>query len=218
MHRKLVFLILLIVLLVGCNKGLAPTEIVALPSSDLEFAIEPHGGNPAGEWIPQDENPLQAELVDPGQLGGLVDTLILQSYVKGKLILSEDHRFEIDIELGITPTVKIGTLVIPIPTFADTLVETGEYEQPWSNVLILPLQPKTFKIDTLGFTVAHDSLTLVTLASSFPFPGIDDIQYYLIFRFQRSKLLGAVHYLEDAVSDPWRKSNFGGDHVPEKKL
>lgn len=218
MHHRLLQPLLVMVMLIGCNKGLTPTEVVELPNSDLEFAIEPLGGDPTGEWIPQAENPLQANLVDPSQLSGLVDTLILQSSITGKLVLENDKSFEFKAEIGITPTIKVGTLVIPMPTFADTLDEAGEYQQPWSNAIVLPLQPKTFKIDTLGFTVSQDSLTLITLASSFPFPGFDYIQYYLIFRFQRSGPIAVVRYPDEAVPYPSRKRNFGGDHVPDDRI
>jgi len=105
-----------------------------------------------------------------------------------------------------------------MPTFADTLDEIGEYQQPWSSVIIVPIQPKTFKIDTLGLTVSQDSLTLVTRASSFPFPGFDYIKYYLIFRFQRSRPLTVVRNPDKADPYLWRTRNFGGDHVPDDRI
>ena len=98
----------------------------------------------------------------------------------------------------------------PKDTFTDTLDDSGIYEQYWSNVIVMPLHPKTLKIDTLGFTVNQDSLTLVTLPGKFSFPGFGTVEYYLIFRFQRINPLAITFNQNNAIRAYLRRSNFGG--------
>ena len=108
-QKRLLFLgwLIMSLLLLSCNKGLSPTEVKELARSDLEFALDILGGEPAGYWVPQEQNSLEAHLVDPSKYEGLIDSLILQSAMSGNLILDTDFSFEFKAQIEITPIVKI---------------------------------------------------------------------------------------------------------------
>ena len=185
MRRVIFSLFVLFVLLVNCNKGISPTEVENFPHSDLTFPIEIIGGDLSGNWLPQVDNPLEACLVDPDQLEGLVDSLILETSLSGSLSFNSDQTFTFySFVIEITPTIITGPMTIPMPPFVEVLDTTAVYEQPWSNAIIMPLETQIFKIDTVGYSVNQDSLTLVTLPTGFPM--FSTMEYYLIFRLIKS--------------------------------
>jgi len=186
MLKFLIFFLVVIAISMSCNKGLAPTEVKELPASELQFASQVTGGDLTGEWVPRQENALEARLVDPSQLKGLVDTLYLETQLSGSIEFRSDYSFDIDLIIQIEPIIKVGNMTLTIPPFTDSLKESGTYEQNWSNMIVLPLQRGLFKVDTLGYTANNDTLFMVTLPTTFPFPGFDYIQYYLIFHFERA--------------------------------
>lgn len=165
----------------SCNKGAAPTETKQIPVTELNFAREISGGELTGTWVPRAEQSLEANLADPSQIEGMVDSLGLAAAVTGSVKFYADKSFDWNTIIQVTPKVKIGDMVIPISPFADTLNESGVYQQPWDEAIVLPLHPKTFKIDTVGYTASQDSLMMITLSGAFPYPGFDFVKYYLVF-------------------------------------
>ncbi len=167
------------ILVTNCNKGAAPTEVKQKPISELGFARQVSGGNLSGTWRPRTVNPLEACLADPSQIAGMVDSLGLAATLDGHVTFNADKSFEWNTTIAIAPTIKLGDMVMPMPAFADTLNESGSFQQPWEEAIVVPLHPKTFKIDTLGYTASSDTLMLVTLPA--PFPGFSFVKYYLVF-------------------------------------
>lgn len=183
MRNYLILLGCLLPILTSCNKGATPTENEQLPAAELNFAREVSGGELTGTWVPRAENSLEANLADPSQIAGLVDSLGLAASVTGSVKFNADKSFEWSTIVQVTPTIKMGGMVIPMSPFADTLNESGVYQQPWDEAIVLPLHPKTFKIDTVGYTAGQDSLMMITLSGGFPYPGFDFVKYYLVFHF-----------------------------------
>ncbi len=181
MRAFLVMSLCLSLFVANCNKGVAPTETKQLPETELTFARDVAGGELTGTWVPRPTNSLEANLADPSQIAGMVDSLGLAASVTGSVKFNADKSFECNTIIQVTPKIKIGSLVVPMSPFADTLRESGVYQQPWKEVIILPLHPTIFKIDTVGYTASQDSLTMVTLATAFP--GFNFVKYYLVFHF-----------------------------------
>ena len=183
MRTYLILLACLSILIANCNKGAAPTETKQLPAAELNFAREVSSGELTGTWVPQAEKSLEANLADPSQIAGMVDSLGLAASVAGSVKFNADKSFAWNTIIQVTPTIKMGGMVIPMSPFADTLNESGVYQQPWDEAIVLPLHPTTFKIDTVGYTASTDSLMMVTLSGAFPYPGFNFVKYYLIFHF-----------------------------------
>ena len=181
MRTYLILLACLSILIANCNKGAAPTETKQLPAAELNFAREVSGGELTGTWVPRAVNSLEANLADPSQIAGMVDSLGLAASVAGSVKFNADRSFAWNTIIQVTPTIKMGSMVIPMPPSADTLNESGVYQQPWEEAIVMPLHPTTFKIDTLGYTASTDSLMMVTLSA--PFPGFNFVKYYLVFHF-----------------------------------
>lgn len=169
------------ILVFNCNKGAAPTEVKQKSVTELGFARKIAGGDPSGTWQPRAVIPLEACLADPSQIAGMVDSLGLAAAVTGNVTFKSDKSFQWNTIISITPTIKIGNMIMPMTPFADTLNEAGFYQQPWEEAIVVPLHPKTFKIDTLGYTASSDTLMLITLPA--PFPGFSFVKYYLVFHF-----------------------------------
>ena len=173
----------------ACNKGLHPVEPPSTPALDLSFPIEVYGGNPCGVWVPALQNPLEVHLVNPDQFGNVRFELLSQ--VSGQFVFDERDTFKIQSTIKITPQVYIWGNPVKFPPFEDTFNDSGLYEQPQGNVLILPLKNHTFQLDTLGYTVAGDSLILINLPHAFDYMGMK-IEYYMIFHLVRSSSSGLV--------------------------
>ncbi|MDZ7332621.1 MAG: hypothetical protein ONB13_01425 [candidate division KSB1 bacterium] len=169
------------ILVFNCNKGAAPTEVKQKSVTELGFARQISGGDLSGTWRPREVVPLEACLADPSQIAGMVDSLGLAAAVTGSVTFKSDKSFQWNTIISIIPTIKLGNTIMTMPAFADTLSESGAYQQPWEEAIVVPLHPKTFKIDTLGFTASSDTLMLVTLPA--PFPGFGFVKYYLVFHF-----------------------------------
>ena len=185
-----VFVMLAVVL--ACNKGLHPVEPPSTPALDLSFPIEVYGGNPCGVWVPALQNPLEVHLVNPDQFGNVRFELLSQ--VSGQFVFDERDTFKIQGTIKITPQVYIGGVPVKFPSFEveDTFNDSGLYEQPQGNVLILPLKDHTFQLDTLGYTAAGDSLILVNLPHAFYYKREMKVEYYMIFHLVRSSSSGLV--------------------------
>ncbi len=181
MRSYFIVLVFVSLVAVSCNKGAAPTEVKQKPIAELGFMRQVSGGELSGTWQPRAMASLEACLADPSQIAGMVDSLGLAATVTGSVKFNPDKSFQWNTIIQITPTIKIGSMVMPMAPFADTLNEAGTYLQPWDEAIVVPLHPKTFKIDTLGFTASADSLMLVTLPG--PFPGFSFVKYYLVFHF-----------------------------------
>ncbi len=181
MRSYWVMLLCLSLLTINCNKGAAPTEVKPKPISELGFARQVSGGELSGNWQPRSITPVEACLADPSQIAGMVDSLGLAASLTGNVQFNPDKSFQWNTIIQITPTIKLSGVIMPLPPFADTLNESGSYQQPWEQAIVVPLHPKTFKIDTLGYTASSDSLMMVTLPA--PFPGFSFVEYYLVFHF-----------------------------------
>lgn len=179
MRSFIVVMLCYSILIMNCNEGAAPTEVKQKPISELGFARQISGGNLIGTWRPRAINPLEACLADPSQIAGMVDSLGLDATFSGQVTFKADKSFEWNTTISIAPTIKFGATIMPMQPFADTLNESGSFQQPWEEAIVVPLHPKTFKIDTLGYTASSDTLMLVTLPA--PFPGFGFVKYYLVF-------------------------------------
>ena len=174
----------------ACNKGLHPVEPPSTPALDLSFPIEVYGGNPCGVWVPALQNPLEVHLVNPDQFENVRFELL--SEVSGQFVFDERDTFKIQSTIKITPQVYFGEVPVKFPPFEDTFNDSGLYEQPQGNVLILPLKDHTFQLDTLGYTAAGDSLILVNLPHTFDYKTGMKVEYYMIFHLVRSSSSGLV--------------------------
>lgn len=182
--KKLHILLLLPLIFAYCNKGLSPTGIKSLPESEINFPIEVLGGNLMGAWQPIDDQALEAGLVNPEALSGMVDSLVLNSLLNGSVIFEQGNKMTFDsLLIQIYPDVYVGGVKIPISPFVEFIDTTITYEQPWKNVIIAPVKTMMLKIDTLGYTANEDSLELITKPSGFP--GFEFAEYYLHFKFKR---------------------------------
>ncbi len=169
-----------------CNKGLTPTGIEPLPKSNMSFPVEVTGGELLGKWEPIDQNSLEAALVNPEALSGFVDSLVLNSHLSGSLIVEAENKMTFDsLFIQIYPDVYVAGAKIPVSPFIEFIDTTLTYEQPWANVIVAPVKTTFLKIDTLGYSVTMDSLTVVTKPT--PFPGFDFVEYYLLFRFVKKE-------------------------------
>lgn len=167
-----------------CNKGLSPTGSEPLPKSNINFPIEVVGGELMGKWEPIDQNPLEAALVNPEALTGLVDSLVLNSHLSGNLIVEAENKLTFDsLFIQINPDVYVAGAKIPVSPFVEFIDTVLTYEQPWANVIVAPVKTTFLKIDTLGYSATADSLTMVTKPVGFP--GFDFAEYYLLFRFRK---------------------------------
>jgi len=182
----------MLAVVLACNKGLHPVEPPSTPALDLSFPIEVYGGNPCGVWVPALQNPLEVHLVNPDQFGNVRFELLSQ--VSGQFVFDERDTFKIQGTIKITPQVYIGGVPVKFPSFEveDTFNDSGLYEQPQGNVLILPLKDHTFQLDTLGYTAAGDSLILVNLPHAFYYKREMKVEYYMIFHLVRSSSSGLV--------------------------
>lgn len=188
MRRIFVFgLFVMGAMVLACNKGLHPLEPPPAPATNLSFPVEVYGGDPCGVWVPASQNPLEVRLVDPDQFKDVKFELL--SEVSGQFVFAEQDTFKIQSTIRITPQVYFGGVPVKLPSFEDTFNDSGVYQQPQENVLILPLENHTFQLDTLGYTVAVDSLTLVNLPHAFDYAGME-IEYYMIFHLVRSSSSG----------------------------
>ncbi|NOZ60405.1 MAG: hypothetical protein GXO74_01860 [Calditrichaeota bacterium] len=182
MKKLDILLVFMVAGIVFCNRGLTPTGTEPLPQSDLPFPVEVSGGEMTGHWIPASENPLEAALVNPEALTGMVDSLILHSRLSGSLTVEPEMEMVFDsLLIQIYPDVYFGGMKIPVSPFIEFVDTTITYQQPWSNVVVVPIKTTFLKIDTLGYSATGDSLTLVTKPVGFP--GFEFAEYYLLFRF-----------------------------------
>lgn len=171
----------------SCNKGISPLEGIEKPSSLFQFPVTVHGGDPTGSWVPAPGgNALEFRLADPSQIQGLVDTLMLKTSFLGRLMIQPDTTFVLQAVMRVKPVPVVGGVTLDISEIGDTLMEVGRYERPAPGVLILHYPVKTFHLDTLGFTAGDDSLMLVTKTATFPYPGFETIQYYIVMHLRRS--------------------------------
>jgi len=181
-------ILLLALIATSCNKGISPLEGLEKPPSQFQFPIEVAGGDPTGIWVPAPgSDALEFRLVDPSQIQGLVDTLILKTTFLARLTIRPDTTFVLQALLVVKPIPVVGGITLNINEFGDTLAVTGRYERPAPHVLILHYPVKTFPLDTLGFSASGDTLMLVTKPATFPYPGFENIQYFMVLHMRRSK-------------------------------
>jgi|Deesub1362B_J571_1020462.scaffolds.fasta_scaffold06818_3 hypothetical protein len=194
-----------VLLLSSCNGGVAPLEQES-ESFHFEFPVPVHGGDPTGVWVPIPRNALEFRLADPEQIAGMVDTLILRTWLLCQITINPDSTFGFQALLRVKPVPIISGIALNIAEISDTVLAHGHYRRPAPYVLIFPLETETFPLDTLGFSAGDDTLTLVTQVATFPYPGFDSVEYYMILRLRRARngRIAAVR-TEQTLALPGRK-------------
>jgi hypothetical protein len=150
--------------------GLILVLVISAGSARAQMLDEkpvPKGGDPVGAWEAE-ETPLSVYAAKE-----ILDAFSpeFSGSVSGQLSLASTGAYEAD--YAVTARVKIASLLLAVDTsFVQTLQETGTYEIDGADLILTPAGalPGTAVSDTVGFTVAGDSLHLV---QKVPLGGFD---------------------------------------------
>lgn len=182
----------------GCEKGLSPTRYEPV-SPAVHFPLRPLGGDFVGQWVLAKDRPFRVGFVDSSQIRALVDSLVLETQLRGTFQFDPYGNYRIDATLSITPKVYIGFFRQPLvlPPVPDTLRGEGTYHNYESNCMLVldGLTTRAFSLDTLGYTVRFRPdgcrvLELISVPNTFPYPGFEWIQFYFVFRLEEKKSSG----------------------------
>ncbi|MFH1942345.1 MAG: hypothetical protein ABIL68_09595 [bacterium] len=178
MHRLAIFYSF-IFLITACNKGLTPPE---QPLFTNGFPIQPQGGNPVGDWIPDPVNPVTLTILDESQIPAVVDSLIIDTELDGAFSFSVAGVCSVQALLTLKPSVYL--LGTPIPftiTINDTISGKGPFRVAEDIILVLPVRSTHFNFDTLGFTASQNRIDLISLPNIFDYEGIIQIPVFFVF-------------------------------------
>ena len=137
---------------------LASVAIVLSPAADVsggmldEIPI-PLGGDPTGIW---EADSLEIDVYATPTLRAAVSDLVLSGSVDGQISLESQntYRFEYVVDVDVSLTFLGGPLAVSLK---DTVSEAGQFSVS-ENELILT---RSGIVDTLGFTVSGDTLSLI---------------------------------------------------------
>jgi hypothetical protein len=166
-------------LMTACNNGLTPPE---QPPFTNDFPIQPQGGNPVGDWIPDPVNPVTVTILGDPQILALVDSLIIHTELNGIFSFSVAGICSVQALLTLTPLAYIPGAQDPFSiTIDDTISGTGAYQVIEDKILQLPIKSTHFKLDTLGFTATQNRIDLISLPNIFRYEGNIQIPIFFVF-------------------------------------
>lgn len=141
----------LIVLLVWVAMVLSLAADVS--GSMLDEIPIPEGGDPTGIW---EADSLEIDVYATPTLRAAVSDLVLSGFVDGQISLESQntYRFEYVVDVDVSLTFLGGPLAVSLK---DTVSDAGPFSVS-ENDLILTLSGL---VDTLGFTVSGDTLSLI---------------------------------------------------------
>ncbi len=141
----------LFVLLVLVVIAMSPAADVSGGMLD-EFPI-PAGGDPLGIW---EADSLEIDVYTTPTLRAAVSDLVLSGFVGGQISLNapSSYRFEYVVDVNVALTFLGGPLAVSLK---DTVSDAGQFSVS-ENELILT---RSGIVDTLGFTVSGDTLSLI---------------------------------------------------------
>ena len=184
MMRKLILLIALTLVVASCDKGLFPPEVQP-PSS--QFPIVPLGINPVGEWVPQEQTPVDIVILDDSQIPAVVDSLDFQVALEGSFEFKNDGDCNVEALMTIDAQVYLQGSPTPLQfVFPDSITGEGPYYIIDDTILETPIQSTLFNLGVLGFTASAETLQLISLPNVFSYLGIIEIPIYFIFHLVKN--------------------------------
>ena len=183
MMRKIILLIVTALVLVSCDKGLSPPEILPLSH---QFPLEPLGVNPIGNWSPRERNPVDLTILDDSQIPDVLDSMRFEITLDGNFEFKNDGDCSVAALMTIDARVYLQEAQTPLQfTFPDSITGEGPYYILDDTILQTPIQSTMFQLDTLGFTSSTYTLDLISLPNVFSYLGIIDILVYFVFHLEK---------------------------------
>jgi hypothetical protein len=175
------FLFLLLLLLFGCDKGLAPPPG---QGGGYYFPKQPDGGNPMGTWIPDSTDAIEVHFL--AQVPA--DSVLFETAFEGVFKFEQTFVCSIYTALSFKPLIYNGGDLLPLDiNVADTVQGQGLFEIVDEKILLLPVRYKIFNLSALGFNAATQRLDLITQALEYEYQGFYKLNYYLILHLIRDE-------------------------------
>jgi len=174
-------LFLIVALLVGCDKGLAPPPG---QGSGYFFPRQPEGGNPMGYWTPDSVDAVEVHFL--AQVPA--DSVHFETAFQGVFAFEQTFTCSIYTELSFRPIIFNSGDTLPLDiNVADTVTGQGAFEIVNDKILILPLQSQIFNLSILGFNASTGTLDLITQALEYTYQGFYTLDYFLILHLIREE-------------------------------
>ena len=174
-------LLLLIVLVFGCDKGLAPPPG---QGGGYFFPRQPEGGNPMGIWVPDSTDAVEVHFL--AQVPA--DSVHFETAFEGVFQFEQTFVCSIYTALSFKPIIFNGGDTLPLDiNVADTVKGQGLFEIVDEKILILPVRARIFNLSVLGFNAGTETLELITQALEYEYQGFYKLEYYMILHLIREE-------------------------------